>query len=110
MAQSKFVFTCGIHNLNIVDKYTYLGIILDEHLTYEHCLKSHYSSGSRALSSIISKYNVFNNFTYDMYLQLYDTCVAPIMLYGAETFGYLKVSQFETIQKRALRFFMGVHK
>ena len=45
-----------------------------------------------------------------MYVQLYDTCVAPTILYGAEIFGYKKSSDFEKIQKRALRFFMGVHK
>ena len=45
-----------------------------------------------------------------MYVQLYDTCVAPTILYGAEIFGHKKSTDFEKIQKRALRFFMGVHK
>ena len=45
-----------------------------------------------------------------MYSQLYDACVIPTMLYGAEVFGYIiHPSNFEKIQKRALRFFMGVH-
>ena len=84
-------------------------MILDEHMTFSFCIDSRYTSGSKSLSSIIGKYNVYGNFTFDMYSQLYDACVIPTMLYGAEVFGYIHPSNFEKIQKRALRFFMGVH-
>ena len=39
-----------------------------------------------------------------MYFQLYDACVIPTILYGAEVFGYINPSNLEKIQKRALRF------
>ena len=47
-----------------------------------------------SLSSIIGKYNVYGNFTYDMYSQLYDACVFPTMMHGAEVFGYINPSNF----------------
>ena len=106
---SQFVFKCGTQVIKTIDRYTYLGVILDEHMTFSFCIDSRYTSGSKSLSSIIGKYNVYGNFTYDMYSQLYDACVIPTMLYGAEVFGYIHPSNFEKIQKRALRFFMGVH-
>ena len=83
-------------------------MILDDHMSFSFCIDSRYTSDSKALSSIIGKYNVYGNFTYDMYSQLYDACVIPTMLYGAEVFGYINPSNFENkIQKRALRFFYG---
>ena len=106
---SQFVFKCGTQVIKTIDRYTYLGVILDEHMSFSFCIDSRYTSGSKSLSSIIGKYNVYGNFTYDMYSQLYDACVIPTMLYGAEVFGYIHPSNFEKIQKRALRFFMGVH-
>ena len=43
-----------------------------------------------------------------MYSQLYDACVIPTMLYGAEVFGYINPSNLEKkIQKRALMGDMG---
>ena len=72
-------------------------MILDEHMTFSFCIDSRYTSGSKSLSSIIGKYNVYGNFTYDMYSQLYDACVIPTMLYGAEVFGYIKPSNYEKI-------------
>ena len=47
------------------------------------------------LSSIIGKYNVYGNFTHNIYSQLHDACVSPTMLYGAEVFKYLNHSNFE---------------
>ena len=57
-------------------------------MTFSLCIDSRYTSGSKLLASIIGKYNVYENFTYDMNSQLYDVCVTPTMLYGAEVFRY----------------------
>ena len=63
-------------------------MILDEHITFSFCIDSRYTSGSKSLSSIIGKYNVYGNFTYDMYSQLYDACVILTMMYGTEELDY----------------------
>ena len=103
---SQCVFKCGAKSIKTIDRYTYLGEIFDEHMTFSFCIDSLYQSGSKtnSLSSIIGKYNVYVHFTYAMYSQLYDACVIPTMMYGAEVFGYINPSNFERIQKRALIF------
>ena len=53
---------------------------------------------------------MYMNFTYDIYVQLYNASVVPTLLYGTESWGYIKSKSIVDIQKRALRFFMGVHK
>ncbi len=108
--RSTVKFTCGKQSLDFVDSYTYLGIILDEHMSFSPCIKSQYLSGSRAFSSIVSKFNMYKNFTYDIFLQLYNSCVIPSMLYGAESWGFIHSKDILQIQYRALRFFMGVHQ
>ena len=100
---SLFVFKCGTQVIKIIDKYTYLGVILDEHKTVSFCIDSCYTSGSNSLSSIIGKYNVYGNVTYDMYSQLYDACVISTMVYGAEVFGYINPSNFEKKYKKEPR-------
>ena len=67
---SQFLFKCGTQVIKTIDRYTYLGVILDEHMTFSFCIDSRYTSGSKSLPSIIGKYN--------------DACVIPTMLYGAE--------------------------
>ena len=85
---SQFVFKCGTQAIRTIDRYTYFGVILDEHMTFSFCIDSRYTSGSKPFSSINGKYNVYGNFTYDMYSQLYDACVIPTMLYDAEVYGH----------------------
>ena len=91
---SQFLFKCGKKAIQTIDRYTYLGVILDEHMTFSFCIDSRYTSVSKSLSSIIDTCNVYGNFTYDMYSQLYDACVIPTMMYGAEVFGYMNPSNF----------------
>ena len=75
---SQVVFKSGTKALRTIDTYTYIGVILDEHMTF--CFELY----------------VYEKFAYDKYSQLYDACVIPTMLYGAEVFGYISPSNFET--------------
>ena len=85
-------------------------MILDEHMTFSFCIDSRYTSGSKSLSSIIGKDNVYGNFTYDMNSQLYDASVIPTMLYGAEVVGYINPSNFEEKNtKKSIEIIYGVH-
>ena len=56
---SQFVFKCGTHVIKTIDRYTYLGVMLDEHITFSFYIDARYTSGSKSLSSIICKYNVY---------------------------------------------------
>ena len=77
---SQFVFKCGTKAIKTIDIYAYLGVILDENMSFSFCIDSRCTSCSKSPSSSIGKYNVYGNFTYDMYSQLYDACVIPKML------------------------------
>ena len=63
----EFSFTCGAQNILIVDKYTYLGITLNEFLDFSITAKAVSQSASRALGLLIAKYKCIGGMAYDVY-------------------------------------------
>jgi len=53
------VFLCGEKQLDIVDKYTYLGIVLNKHLDYSFTAKTVAQSANFALGLLIALYTYF---------------------------------------------------
>ena len=56
-----FKFEYGSTKLTIVDKYKYLGLILNEYLYFSYVSESFYAAGSRALGSITIKSKIFGH-------------------------------------------------
>ena len=107
---SKFVFLYGRDTLRTVSTYKYLGIILDEFLKFDACVKTISISGGRALGGIISKFKSLKNVGYHTFSKLYFAGVAPILEYAAGVWGYVKGDEIQYIQNRAMRYFLGVHR
>ncbi|XP_053380394.1 uncharacterized protein LOC128548887 [Mercenaria mercenaria] len=104
------VFKCGDFNLDIVDRYTYLGLVLHEHLDYNVTAKVVAQSASRALGLLIAKCKAIGGFTYDVYTKLYNSLVWPVIDYGSAIWGLKSFSCINAIHNRAMRFFLGVGK
>ena len=97
-------------NIEIVDKYKYLGIYLDEHVEYNECSRVLAESAGRALGGIISKFRSLKDCGYKTYTKLFDTGVIPILNYGSEIWGFGTHSKCDTILNKAMRYFLGVHR
>ena len=54
--KTNVIFRFGDENIEIVDHYSYLGILLTEHLDYDNMAAQVAKSASRALGLVISKY------------------------------------------------------
>ena len=54
--QTEFEFKYGGMVIDKVDEYKYLGVILDENLTFNNCSKALAASGGRALGALIAKF------------------------------------------------------
>ena len=107
---TNFEFKINNYKIELTNNYRYLGIIFDEHLTFELCARTLAESGGRALSSIISKFKQFKNIGYHTFTKLYDTGVNSIISYGASIWGYGNDKFGQLVQNRAMRYFLGVHK
>ncbi len=67
-------------------------------------------SANHALGLLIAKHKDFGGMPQDIYRQLYDALVTPIIEYAAANWGQQELSCISAIQNRACRYFMGVSK
>ena len=85
--RSDSVFTVGGINLDVVESYKYLGLVLTEFLDYSKTAKAVAKSANRALGLIIAKLKAFGGLPYDVFYKLYESIVCPVIMYGAPIWG-----------------------
>ena len=109
--KTTFNFQLGGKQVDVVTEYKYLGVVLDEHLTYKPATKLLANAGGRALGGVISKFKSFKDIGYDTYTKLFDNCIAPILEYGAGVWAPgNKFPEIDNIMLRACRYYLGVHR
>ena len=108
--RTNFKFQCGASALTTVDRYTYLGLLLTEHLDFELTAKFVAQSASRALGLLISKCKLAGGLPFNVFSKLYDSVVYPVISYGASIWGNKSYSCINAVQNKAMRFFLGVGK
>ncbi len=94
----------------ICQQYQYLGIIINECLSYQITAKTLAEYFGRALRMDISKFKSFKNVGFQTFSKLYHSGIVSVMDYCARVWGYRKHSSCSNIQNRALRYFLGVHQ
>ena len=110
VTRTKFVFKCGDNVLDLCTQYKYLGLFLDEYLSYDVTACHVAQSAHRALGLLIAKDKLQGGFDYKVFTKLYDTLVSPIIEYGPAIWGDKCFSCIEAVQHRASRYFLGVGK
>ena len=69
--------------LTCVDRYTYLGLVLHEHLDFNITAKAVALKANCPLGLLIAKCKYIGGFTYDVFTKLYDALVWPVIVYGS---------------------------
>ena len=104
-------FMIDMRSLDVVDHYTYLGLMLTEFLDYDMMAKTVAKSAHRALGLLIAKSKKkIGGFKYDTFTKLYDTLVGSVINYGAAIWGFKDYTCISYVQNRAAKYFMGVNK
>lgn len=93
-----------------VSEYKYLGIILDETLSFKPCLEELGAASSRALGALITKIRNAGDIGYKSFDKLIRACVFSVMDYGAEVTGFRSLDCLDDVTNRAARYYMGVNK
>lgn len=109
-SRTEIQFKLGNNDVSYTASYKYLGIYMNEFLDYNYTAEQFASSAERALGSIINKYKRYPDMGYSTYTKLYENCVAPILDYSSGIWGYKTFSKIESLQNRAQRIFLGVHR
>ena len=105
-----FNFQLGEDSLEVVGRYRYLGLALDEFMEFGDAVEVLANSAGRALGGMIGKFKELGIMGITTYTKLFTSCVTPIMDYGAGVWGSKVFAKMEAVQNRAMRFFIGVHR
>ena len=108
--QTLFKFIYNQNELLKVSNYKYQGFFLHEHLDFEFNALKLSKSASRAIGSLLSKFKLLKNVSFNAYTKSYNALVTSILDYSSEIWGHIKAPSIDKIQHRAVRFFLGVHK
>jgi hypothetical protein len=103
-------FLYGETELEVVERYRYLGVVLTEHLDLSITAKCIAQSAQRALGLLIAKGRAHGGFPFDVYTKLYNSLVVPILDYGSAVLGHRIYNSIKAVQHRASRYFLGVGK
>ena len=107
--RTNYNFQFNNSNLEIVDKYKYLGVILNEYINYTLLSETLAGAAGRALSGVISKFKQIKNIRFYTFEKLYFANVVPVLDYASGVWGYNSYTEGDKIQNRAIRYFLGVH-
>jgi hypothetical protein len=108
--RSDYIFKYHGQVLSYCKSYKYLGIVIDEFLDYHTTAGVLADSAGRALGGIYSKYKSNKGLGFKTYTTLYNSGVTPILDYCSGVWGFNVLENIDTIQNRAIRLFLGVHK
>ena len=108
--ETEFDFRISGLPIDKVKTYKYLGVILDKHLKFDECIKCLAGAGGRALGATIHKFKTLKDVGFQTYTTLFNTGVKSVLHYGSAVWGGKKETQIDTIQNRAICFYLGVHK
>ena len=107
-------FSCGNLNIELTDKYKYLGLWFQEHLDMKYANSELAKSASRALSVLFTKFKNSEGGVgagaYDIYCKLFTSLAEPILFYCSGIWGLTDYGQINTAQNKACRYFLGVGK
>jgi len=107
--RTETVFRLGEYvEIELVDKYRYLGLVLTEFMDMNITVKYVAMAAQRALGVLIAKSKSQGGLPYPVFTKLYDTLVQPIIDYGAAIWGHKSFSCIQTVQNRAMRYYLGV--
>ena len=84
VTRTYFNFMCGSNRLSIVDRYTYLGVVLHEHLDLNINVKAVARSARRALGLLIATYKSIGGLPFDVYTNVYDSVYLMLYTYVPE--------------------------
>ena len=107
---SSFNFHIGNQMVDYTNVYRYLGIHMHENLDFSETAEVLSQAGGRALGAMISKIHGFKDVGYNTYTKMFNSCVVPVTDYCSGIWGFKQFNKIDTLQNRAIRYFLGVHR
>ena len=107
-ANPDLMFKFGDNNLEVVNSFRYLGVTFSYNGGFAKAKLEIKSQATRAMFSLVSKCRKLK-LPIDTQLELFDSTVLPIMLYGAEVWGQEKIDVLEKLHLKFLKYVLNVN-
>ena len=101
-------FLFGHDIVEVVEDYTYLGVIFNYNGSFYKAINKQVEQGKRAFYALLHKIKILR-LPVDLALELFDSLVVPVLLYGCETWGYSDSNQIETLHRKFIKTILGIH-
>ena len=108
--QSIAKFFIDDQNVIVTDSYTYLGVLLTQHMDYKLTAPQLARSASRAASKLISIFLKSKGSPWRVFTLVHDSLVYPVMDYASAILGQKRYCVCDEIHMRLIRCFLGVGK
>ena len=108
--RTRKVFKCGDEDVNVIDKYVYLGLHFNEFLDFNTMAKFVAQAAGRAFGLLVVKYKAAGGMPFSVFTKLYNATVLSVINYGSAIWGTNTFSCIEAIHNRAMRFYLGTGK
>lgn len=102
-------FTFKNEPIEVVNEYKYLGIYFSKSGSFLNCKKHVANQATRAMYSLIKNSNRLN-LPVDLQIELFGKMVKPILLYGAEIWGFGNLDIIERVQLKFLKHILKLKK
>ena len=103
----EFVYDGGV--LEVVYDFVYLGVTFNYNGNFKKAIAKQVTQARKAMYSMLVKAKRLH-LSVDTQCHLFDHLVLPILLYGAEVWGYECIDQLEVFQRKFLRTILFVNK
>ena len=107
---SQFKFHIGSSHIEYTKDYNYLGLSLNEHLTWSNSIALISKKASKAANLLTAKSRAYGNFHYNVFSHLYRTLVLSIISYSSHVWGAKEYQALELVQNNVMRSFIGLGK
>ena len=95
-------FTLGSNEIEVKDDYVYLGVTFNYNGSFKKAISKQISQGRKAMFALVEKAKILRLPT-DIVLELFETCVVPVLLYGAEIWGWENLNDIDIFHRNFLR-------
>lgn len=101
------IFIIMIKKLDIVDDFSYLGICFNYNANFSKAKRKLVEQARKAMFSVIQKSRKLNLYI-SIQLQLFDSMIAPILLYSCETWGFENVKIIDQFQLKYYKLILNL--
>ena len=102
-------FDFGNREIDVVDDYVYLGTKFNYNGLFNKAKAKQVLQAKKAYYSLLSKAKQLD-LAADVFLDLVEKLVIPVLLYGSEIWGYESVQHLQVMLNNTMRKFLRVHK